>query len=416
MLCVKCKKNLAVVFVKKVEGSKTETLGYCLSCARELGNKDLDDAIKAMGINPEEMGAFEDQLKDMYEMAMSGDMDIEGLNESGIMNLFNLSDFPGSFGGEHVEEDKDVNNTKTQTKEKKNSKKKKMLDSFGVNLNKKAKDGEIDRVIGREKEILRVAQILNRRAKNNPCLIGEPGVGKTAIAEGLALKIVEGDAPSKLLNKQIYLLDFTAIVAGTQFRGQFEARIKKIIDEVKADGNIILAIDEIHNITGAGASEGALSAANILKPALTKGEIQIIGATTLDEYRKYIEKDKALERRLQSVMVNEATVEETIEIIKGIRDYYQEFHKVILSDAVIEKAASLSKRYISGRFLPDKAIDVIDEAGSLINLNNKELNRLTVLKNELQKVQQQKESAVSADSIEEYQKTKNSACNSSAFA
>ena len=278
------------------------------------------------------------------------------------------------------------------------------MDSFGTNLTAKAREQLIDRIIGRDSEISRVVQILNRRSKNNPVLLGEPGVGKTAIAEGLAVRIVEKQVPPKLFHKEVYLLDFTAIVAGTQFRGQFEARLKKIIEEAKELGNIILVIDELHNIVGAGDAEGAMSAANILKPALARGDIQIIGATTLNEYRKHIEKDTALERRFQPVMVDEPSVEDSISILKGIRDYYENFHRVKISDEVIRQAVLLSERYITDRFLPDKAIDVIDEAGSKANLNNRDLLRLSQMKEQLQKVQLEKDSAISSDSTENYQR------------
>ena len=293
---------------------------------------------------------------------------------------------------------------RTKTQEKKGLRKKKYLDMYGTNLTDLARNDKIDRVIGRDREIDRVLQILNRRTKNNPVLIGEPGVGKTAIAEGLAVRIAKHQVPAKLFNTEMYLLDMTAVVAGTQFRGQFESRMKGIIEEAKALGNVILVIDELHNIIGAGEAEGAMNAANILKPALSRGEIQIIGATTLNEYRKHIEKDSALERRFQPVLVDEPSVSDTIEILKGIRGYYEEFHRVRIPDEVIEAAVRLSERYITDRFLPDKAIDVIDEAGSRVNLRNVTLVELEELKSELKKVQELKENAVSADSIEDYQK------------
>jgi len=302
-------------------------------------------------------------------------------------------------------EDKDgKSGTKTKTQEKKGARKKKYLDMYGSNLTDMAKEGKIDRVIGRNREIDRVIQILNRRTKNNPVLIGEPGVGKTAIAEGLAVRIANRQVPAKLFNVEVYQLDLTAVVAGTQFRGQFESRMKGIIDEARSLGNIILVIDELHNIMGAGEAEGAMNAANILKPALSRGEIQVIGATTLNEYRKYIEKDSALERRFQPVLVDEPSIEETIEILKGIKDYYENYHRVKISDEVIKAAVILSERYITDRFLPDKAIDVIDEAGSRANLKNEVLVELEALKSELKKVQEEKEFAISADSIEDYQK------------
>ncbi len=278
------------------------------------------------------------------------------------------------------------------------------LDSFGTNLTEQAKQGKLDKVIGRNKEIQRITQILNRRSKNNPCLIGEPGVGKTAIAQGLALRISEGNVPAKLLNKEVYLIDMTAMIAGTQFRGQFESRMKALVDECKTYGNIILVIDEIHNIIGAGDAEHSMNAANILKPSLSNGDIQLIGTTTLNEYRKYIEKDSALERRFQPVIVDEPSIDDTIEIIQGIKKYYEDFHKVLISNDVIEKTVKMSEKYIHDRFLPDKAIDLIDEACSRINLNNKELYEIEVIKNQLAKISEEKEEAVSSDSTEDYQK------------
>ena len=395
MLCSKCKKNYAVVFVKKIEAGKTYDEGYCLSCAKELGIGPIGEMMDKMGISDEDMGELQDQFASMMDMMQDG----EGFPEAGGMNFF-------PFGGQQnaEEEKKPSGGEQTKTRTKAPRKRQSLLDTFGTNLNEKAKNGGIDRIIGREKELSRVIQILNRRAKNNPALIGEPGVGKTAIGEALALKIVEKQVPAKLLDKQVYLVDFTALVAGTQFRGQFEQRVKGIIDETKSRGNVILMIDEVHNIVGGGATDGALSAANILKPALARGDIQVIGATTLAEYRKYIEKDAALERRFQPVMVEEPSVDETIEIIKGIKDYYEQHHKIILTDEVIRQAVVLSKRFIQGRFLPDKAIDVIDEAGSAANLANTQLTQLTILKKQLKEIESQKENAVSTDSIEDYQK------------
>jgi len=288
--------------------------------------------------------------------------------------------------------------------EKKKDKKKKFLDMYGTNLTNKAKNNELDLVIGRDKEIQRIVQILNRRSKNNPCLIGEPGVGKTAIAQGLAIRIAEGNVPAKLLNKEVYLIDMTAMIAGTQFRGQFESRMKSLVDECKTYGNIILVIDEIHNIIGAGDAEHSMNAANILKPSLSNGDIQLIGTTTLNEYRKYIEKDSALERRFQPVIVEEPSVDDTIQIIQGIKKYYEDFHKVLISNDVIEKTVKMSEKYIHDRFLPDKAIDLIDEACSRINLNNKELYEIEIIKNQLSKIAEEKEEAVSSDSTEDYQK------------
>lgn len=405
MLCSKCKKNYAVIFIKKIEGDKQYDEGYCLSCAKELGFAPIDDIMDKMGITDEDVGQIQEQFSSMMDMIKENGMpeDLEQFQTMAGMPLFaekkeeEEPPTPASHQAKSGE-------TKTKTRERQPRKKAKLIDTYGTNLNVKAQKGEIDRVIGREKELERVIQILNRRAKNNPALIGEPGVGKTAIAEALALKITEKKVPAKLLDKEVYLIDFTSIVAGTQFRGQFEQRVKGIIEEVKNQGNIILVIDEIHNIVSGTTTDGALSAANILKPYLARGEIQVIGATTLEEYRKYIEKDAALERRFQPVMVNEPSVEETIDIIKGIKEYYENHHKIIVTDEVIKQAVVLSKRFIQGRFLPDKAIDVIDEAGSAANLGNEVLTQLTILKNKLKEIEEQKENAVSSDSIEDYQK------------
>ncbi len=376
MLCVKCKKNMAVVFIKKLEAGKQTTEGYCIACAGELGFSPLNDMMKQMGMTEEDMESMQDQMSSMMEMLENGEVPPE--MEPFMGSLGFADGMPGNSDAGQPESDK-----KTDKKDKKQAKngrqRPRMLDTFGTNLNKKAKEGKVDRIIGRDKEIERVVQILNRRAKNNPALIGEPGVGKTAIAEALALKIIEGKVPAKLQDKVIYLVDFAAMVAGTQFRGQFEQRVKALLDEAKADGNVVLVIDELHNIVGGAGSDGALSAANILKPALARGEIQIVGATTLAEYRKYIEKDAALERRFQPVMVEEPSAEESIEIIKGIRDYYEKHHHIVITDDVIRQAVLLSKRFIQGRFLPDKAIDVIDEAGSKANLDNEILTQYTIL-------------------------------------
>ncbi|GHV16698.1 chaperone ClpB [Clostridia bacterium] len=389
MLCSRCKKNIAVVFATEIANGKQHSEGLCLDCARELNIEPINSIMDSMGMEqPED---FESLENDIVRNIMSALMSAFGGNNS--------DDNQGRIGDNR--EPARVTATKVKPKA---PRKKSALGTYGTNLTAKAKNGEIDQVIGRKNEIERIMQILNRRTKNNPCLIGEPGVGKTAIAEGLAVKIAEKNVPPKLINKEVYLLDFTAIVAGTQFRGQFEQRLKAIVDEAREAKNVILVIDEVHSIVGAGDAEGAMSAANILKPALAKGEIQIIGATTLNEYRKYIEKDSALERRFQPVMVKEPSIDETIEIIKGIRGYYEKFHGVKISDKVIRMAVVLSKRYITDRFLPDKAIDVIDEAGARINLNNTGLWELAKLKFELAKIQKDKESAVSADSIEDYQK------------
>jgi ATP-dependent Clp protease ATP-binding subunit ClpE len=384
MLCSRCQKNIAVVFATEIKNGKQSSQGLCLNCARELNIAPIDDIMQKMGINTADFEMFDQDVMRNIMSAFSPEL-IEDNDRDASQN------------------NEPARVTATKVKQKAN-RKRSHLSAYGTNLNVKAKNHEIDPIIGRENEIERVMQILNRRTKNNPCLIGEPGVGKTAIAEGLALKIVEQKVPPKLLNKEIYLLDFTAIVAGTQFRGQFEQRLKNIVDEAREAKNVILVIDEVHSIIGAGDAEGAMSAANILKPALAKGEIQVVGATTLDEYRKYIEKDSALERRFQPVMVREPSSDETIEIIKGIRNNYEKFHGVKISDQVIKTAVTLSKRYITDRFLPDKAIDVIDEAGARININNTELWELAKVRLDLAKIQKEKENAVSADSIEDYQK------------
>ena len=323
---------------------------------------------------------------------------------SGILGFFKA---PMNSQSDKNSETEPSNNSSKKTvkvEKKQKNNKKRFLDTFGTNLTEKAKNGLLDEVIGRDQEIQRVTQILNRRSKNNPCLIGEPGVGKTAIAQGLAIKIAQKKVPAKLLNKEVYLIDMTAIIAGTQFRGQFEGRMKSLVDECKTYGNIILVIDEIHNIIGAGDAEHSMNAANILKPSLSNGDIQIIGTTTLKEYRKYIEKDSALERRFQPVLVEEPSIQDTIGILQGIKKYYEEYHKVLISNDVIEKTVKMSEKYIHDRFLPDKAIDLIDEACSKINLNNHELYELELIKNELAKIAEEKEEAVSSDSIEDYQK------------
>ena len=390
MKCVRCKKNIAVVFVAKVEGDKQTNEGYCLSCAKELGVGPINSIIEQMGID----------VGELDEMSLALSEDPEAFEEE----LSGTLGFMRNFFGGAKDKDAEPKETSVRTKEPPAPKKKKLLDQYGSNLTARAKRNEIDRIVGRDAEIERVSQILNRRTKNNPVLLGAPGVGKTAIAEGLAVRITEGNVPAKLLSKEIYLLDFTSIVAGTQFRGQFESRLKNIIDEAKNSKNVILVIDELHNIVGAGDAEGAMSAANILKPALAKGEIQVIGATTLDEYRKHIEKDSALERRFQPIVIEEPSVSQTIEIIKGIRDYYENYHGVKITDEVIKTATILAERYITDRFLPDKAIDVIDEAGSRVNLHNKGIAELERLRIELEEIQGQKDDAVSADSIEDYQK------------
>ena len=428
MICSVCNKNTAVVFLNKIENGKKTVEGLCYNCAKEKGINPLEVLAKNANISNEELedmsNQFENILKDFSE-----NMNLEALgidpenmeidDESNpVKNIFGI--FRASNNGDNekassTNEANDSSSNKTvKVQKKQKNNKKKFLDTFGTNLTEKAKNGLLDAVIGREQEIERMTQILNRRSKNNPCLIGEPGVGKTAIAQGLAIKIANKDVPAKLLNKEVYLLDMTAIIAGTQFRGQFEARMKSLVDECKTYGNIILVIDEIHNIIGAGDAEHSMNAANILKPSLSNGEIQLIGTTTLKEYRKYIEKDSALERRFQPVLVEEPSISDTIEIIKGIKKYYEEYHKVTITNDIIEKTVKMSEKYIHDRFLPDKAIDLIDEACSKLNLKNKALFELELIKNELRKVAEEKEEAVSSDSIEEYQKAadlKTKECN-----
>jgi ATP-dependent Clp protease ATP-binding subunit ClpA len=422
MLCSVCKKNVAVIYVNKILEGKMQTTGLCIPCAKKQGIAPIDQIMQQSGMNPEDFENINNQLAEIM-----GDMDINQLsnnissqeesddknNMNSLMNLMNsaFSGISNSNNKEFQVEDEqndseDANSERgsgigTKVKEKIKRKKLKYLDTYGTNLTEQARYGEIDRIVGREREIDRVVQILNRRSKNNPCLIGEPGVGKTAIAEGLAVRIAQKQVPIKLFNTEIYLLDLTAVVAGTQFRGQFESRMKAIIDEAKKAGNIIIVIDEVHNIVGAGEAEGgAMNAANILKPALARGEVQIIGATTLDEYRKHIEKDTALERRFQPVIVEEPSVEDSIEILKGIKDYYEDYHRVKISDEVVEQAVLMSERYITDRFLPDKAIDVLDEAGSRANLKNQGLVELEALKSEIEKIRAEKEDAAENDDYE----------------
>ncbi|MBR1653333.1 MAG: ATP-dependent Clp protease ATP-binding subunit [Clostridia bacterium] len=419
MLCSRCKKNTAFVFVNRLDENKPEQMeGLCYNCAKELGINPLEALAKQANLSQTDLedmtGQLETMFKDLSENLSEDELNnlmSEGEEAMEEMNPESLgSIFSGIFGFKNNSDSTDSESSpksdKTQKvkESKKANKKKKALDTFGTNLTTKAKNNELDAVVGRDREIQRIVQILNRRSKNNPCLIGEPGVGKTAIAQGLARKIANGNVPAKLLNKEVYLLDMTAVIAGTQFRGQFEARMKSIIDECKNLGNIILVIDEIHNIIGAGDAEHSMNAANILKPSLSNGEIQLIGTTTLKEYRKYIEKDSALERRFQPVKIEEPSIDDSIEILNGIKKYYEDYHKVKISKDVIRQTVIMSEKYIHDRFLPDKAIDILDEACSRINLNNKQLYKLEVLKNELKQVQEEKEEAASADSTEDYQK------------
>ena len=434
MLCSECNKNQAVLFYKKIENGKESLEGYCYDCAKKKGINpsevisEQNHILSKDNINFNDMTSqFESIFKDLAENINLEDIEnIEGAitfdNKNGddpdsprisgaaiplgsiFSNMFSNNNNGNNSNdeAEHIGGRKKVKIEKK--KNKKQNKKKKFLDTFGTNLTNKAQNNELDIIIGRDKEIGRVIQILNRRSKNNPCLIGEPGVGKTAIAQGLAIKIANHNVPAKLLNKEVYLLDMTSIIAGTQFRGQFESRMKGIIDECKEYGNIILVIDEIHNIIGAGDGEHSMNAANILKPALSNGEIQLIGTTTLKEYRKYIEKDSALERRFQQVLVEEPNEDDSISILDGIKKYYEEYHKVKISSDVIRQAVIMSEKYIHDRFLPDKAIDILDEACSRINLENKALYKLEMLKQELSKVQAEKEEVVAADSTEDYQR------------
>ena len=404
MLCSICHKNMAIIFTKKMDGDKSTTEGYCYNCAKEKGINPLEILSKQANLSEEDINDISKQFGDIFG-DISSTFDI---NEDAFENNNDSlgSIFSNVFGksNNNSSDDNSTNKRKVRTEKKTKEKKKSFLDIYGTNLTNKAKNNELDIVIGRDREIQRVIQILNRRSKNNPCLIGEPGVGKTAIAQGLAIKIANQKVPAKLLNKEVYLLDMTAIIAGTQFRGQFEGRMKAIIDECREAKNIILVIDEIHNIIGAGDAEHSMNAANILKPSLSNGEVQLIGTTTLKEYKKYIEKDSALERRFQPVLVEEPSVDDTIEILKGIKKYYEDFHKVVISNDIISQTVRMSEKYIHDRFLPDKAIDILDEACSRINLNNKDLFELEVLKNRLAKIQEAKEQAVESDSIADYQK------------
>ncbi len=387
-LCARCKKRVAVVFVSRIENGETINEGICLKCARELGIKPVNDIIEKMGLTDDDLDQMDSEMESIFSSAEEEGFDENDTdeNQEGRAPAFDLRKMFGAFPVSNSRPDNngESDNAKNTKKDKKDKKKSgKFIPQYCLDLNERAKNGKIDRVIGREDELARVTQILCRRQKNNPCLIGEPGVGKTAIAEALALKIVSGDVPFKLKNKELQLLDLTALVAGTQFRGQFEQRMKGLIEEVKAKGNVILVIDEVHSIAGAGDAEGSMNAANILKPALSRGEIQVIGATTLKEYRKYIEKDSALERRFQPVVVEESSVEDSIEILKGIKSYYEEFHGIKIPNEVLKQTVVLSERYITDRFLPDKAIDLLDEAASYLVLNTPIIDELSLLKQRL---------------------------------
>lgn len=380
-LCSKCKKNIAVVFITKIEGGVTMNEGYCLKCARSLGLPQIDQAVKQMGFSDDDLDSLSDEMSNMFGQIDQGDSDEDDM-DSQTATFPLLNQLFGSHGEKPAPRQEKPEEKTEEPEKKKKNKKHKFLDSYCMDLTGRARQGKLDRVIGRDVETERVIQILNRRQKNNPCLIGEPGVGKTAIAEGLAQRIAAGQVPFKLRDKEVFLLDLTALVAGTQFRGQFESRMKSLIGEIKECGNIILVIDEVHNLVGAGDAEGSMNAANILKPALSRGEVQIIGATTFNEYRKYIEKDAALERRFQPVSVDEPSIEEAVQIMQGIAPSYAAFHGVTISPEIARQCVILSERYITDRFLPDKAIDLLDEACSDVNLRCKEISELAELKKE----------------------------------
>ena len=413
MLCERCKKRPAMIYIQSNEPGQTKSKGYCLTCAKELGIKPVDDMMKQMGIDDEALKAMEEQMENFMQ---------DNMGEDGSFNLSNLFGGMGGMGmpgGDFDDDDDDFeqggsptipfggeDSSKDGKKDKKKKNKRKFLEQYCENLTRKASSGKIDNVIGRNDEIYRTIQILCRRQKNNPCLIGEAGVGKTAIAEGIALKISRGEVPQKLKNKEIYLVNMTNLVAGTQFRGQFESRVKSLISEVKESGNIILFIDEIHTITGAGDSEGAMNAGNILKPALSRGEIQVIGATTFSEYRKFIEKDAALERRFQPVKVEEPSISDTIDIISGVKQYYEEYHHVKVPQSIVDLTVRMSEKYITDRFLPDKAIDLMDEACACCNLRHTEISDWLAAKEELDTLTATLE-ALQAETSPDYEKIAN---------
>ena len=420
-LCAKCKKNPAVFFITKMENGKTTSEGLCLSCAKELGIAPINQMIDNFGVSDEELENINNQMSEFMESmegmpGMDGDLsemlgqisggeDVEGGAATAPLDAF--KDFFNNLGSNSNSDESTEENKKSKDKKQSKKKQKKtMLDTYGTNLTEKAARGEVDRVVNRDAEIERVIQILNRRSKNNPVLLGEPGVGKTAVAEGLACRIYEKNVPPKLFDYQLYLLDFTALVAGTQFRGQFESRIKGLVAEVKENGNIILFIDEVHTLVGTGDNEGTMNAANILKPALSRGEVQVIGATTFNEYRKYIEKDSALERRFQPVKVGEPTIAQTVDIIAGVKGYYEQHHHVIVDNEIVRKIVVLSERYITDRFLPDKAIDLLDESCACAALRNKNMEKHDKLIDEQQKLNLQKEAISTADEID-YEKLAN---------
>ena len=421
MLCSRCKKRMAVVFITRMEGDKSINEGLCIKCAKEMNIKPVTDLLDKMGITDEQLDAMDDQMAGLMD-TFGDSFDMGGAQLMPFMQMFNMPqmgmdgededaalDF---YNQDEMSDEEDSQSSQTEKKmssrEKKErdreKKKYKFLSAHCENLTQKAKDGKIDRIVGRDQEIERVIQILNRRTKNNPCLIGEPGVGKTAIAEGIAQKLADGTVPAMLQGKELYLLDMTSLVAGTQFRGQFESRVKGLLDDVRKIGNAILFIDEVHSLVGAGDSEGSMNAANILKPALSRGEIQVIGATTFDEYRKHIEKDAALERRFQPVKVDQPTIEQTVDVLKGIKKYYEQFHRVTVTDEIARRAVLYSERYINDRFLPDKAIDLLDEACSCANLRNKTLAQYDEYNRQIKVYQHVIESEEQKDKDVDYEK------------
>ena len=408
-MCSRCGKNVAVIFITKLEGGTSKNEGLCLKCAREMGIKPIDDMMKKMGISDEDLDNLTSEMMSAFGGAEGMESMLSPARDDDEEDDGRTATFPflnQLFGSSPDKSGSSESSSPPPSRGEKQAKpaKRKFLDSYCISLTKRAQEGKLDRLIGRERELERVVQILNRRQKNNPCLIGEPGVGKTAIAEGLAQRIAKRDVPYKLLDKEVYLLDLTALVAGTQFRGQFESRMKGLIEEIKKLGNIILVIDEVHTIVGAGDAEGSMNAANILKPALSRGELQVIGATTLNEYRKHIEKDTALERRFQPIIVEEPSIEDSIKVIMGIAPYYEAFHQVSVSPAMCRMAVTMSERYITDRYLPDKAIDLIDEACSNVNLHNKALARLNEVDKELADLNKEKEVMMAAATEESYKR------------
>jgi ATP-dependent Clp protease ATP-binding subunit ClpC len=404
MLCSRCKKRPAVVFVA-TNAQNAETQGLCLVCAKELGIKPVTDLMDKMGITEEQLDAMQEQFGGLMALDQSDDQeDDDDFTPGGAPTFPFLQNIFSEAFGSVPKEENPVGRQPVKEKKSDKKAKRKHLDTYCYNLTQKAKDGQLDVIIGREKEIGRVVQILSRRTKNNPCLIGEPGVGKTAIAEGLALRIAAGKVPARLLDKEVHLLDLTALVAGTQFRGQFESRIKGLVDEVKAAGNIILFIDEVHNLVGTGDAEGSMNAANILKPALSRGEIQVIGATTFTEYRKYIEKDSALERRFQPVTVAEPSIEDTVEVLLGIKGYYEAYHRVRISDQMVKKSVVLSERYITDRFLPDKAIDLLDESCACAALRNRAMAEYDAVTAQRDHLREEEESMTATGKDVDYEK------------